>query len=58
MICKAVLEQLDQKAKEHNLSGIEKIKKVHITSHSFTVTNDLVTPTFKLKRFQAKKFFL
>jgi long-chain acyl-CoA synthetase len=52
-----VLSQMEAKAKEYGLSGIERVKKVHITASQFAVTNDLVTPTFKLKRFNAKKFF-
>jgi long-chain acyl-CoA synthetase len=55
---KAVLAQLEEKAKEYRLSGIERIKKVHVTPHGFSTQNDIVTPTFKLKRFNAKKFFL
>ena len=55
---KAVLAQLEEKAKEYKLSGIERVRKVHITPHAFTVQNDTVTPTFKLKRFNAKRFFL
>ncbi len=49
---------MEEKAKEYKLSGIERVKKVHITPHAFSVQNDIVTPTFKLKRFNAKKFFL
>jgi long-chain acyl-CoA synthetase len=55
---KAILAQMEEKAKEYKLSGIERVKKVHITPHAFSVQNDIVTPTFKLKRFNAKKFFL
>ena len=55
---KAVLAQMEEKAKEYKLSGIERVRKVHITPHAFTAQNDIVTPTFKLKRFNAKKFFL
>lgn len=31
---------------------------MHLTTNAFTVENDLLTPTFKLKRAEAKKFFL
>jgi len=46
---------MDAKAKECNLSGLEKIKKVYLTAEPFTVENDLITPTFKIKRNVAKK---
>ena len=58
LLKKAILAQMEEKAKEYKLSGIERVKKVHITPHAFSVQNDIVTPTFKLKRFNAKKFFL
>jgi len=29
-----------------------------LTSHAFTVENDILTPTFKVKRDKAKEFFL
>ncbi len=53
----AILAQLEVKAVEYNLSGIERIRKIHVTNSAFTTANDLVTPTFKLKRFNAKQFF-
>ena len=34
---KALFEQLDAKVKEYKLSGIERIRKVHITPHAFSV---------------------
>jgi long-chain acyl-CoA synthetase len=29
-----------------------------LTTNAFSLENDLLTPTFKLKRHEAKKFFL
>lgn len=54
---KAVIAQMDAKAKEYNLTSLEKIKKVHLTLTPFTVENDLITPTFKIKRIGARKVF-
>ena len=54
---KAVLEEMEAKAKELKLTSLEKIKHIHFTTTMFTVDNDLVTPTFKLKRHNARKFF-
>ena len=48
---------MDAKAKENALTSLEKIKKVHLTMTPFTVENDLITPTFKIKRNIAKKYF-
>jgi long-chain acyl-CoA synthetase len=57
LLKKTLMEQMEQKAKEFKLSGIERVKKIHITMEPFSVTNDLVTPTFKLKRFNAKNYY-
>lgn len=43
--------------KENALNGIEKIKGLTLCSEQFTVENGLLTPTFKLKRFNARDFF-
>lgn len=48
---------MDAKAKEYNLTSLEKIKKIHLHGAPFTVENDLITPTFKIKRNIAKKVF-
>jgi long-chain acyl-CoA synthetase len=37
-------------AKENKLSGLEKPKDIHLSSEAFTIENDQLTPTFKLKR--------
>lgn len=58
MLIKEILAQMEAKAKEYALSGIERVKKIHVTGTGFTTANDLVTPTLKLKRFNAKKHFL
>ena len=54
---KDIILQMDQKAKECSLTGLEKVKKVHLTLSPFTIANDIVTPTFKLKRNVAKRVF-
>ena len=44
-------------AEDNNLSGLEKPKDIHISSEAFTIENDQLTPTFKLKRNNAKKAY-
>jgi len=39
------------------LKGFECFKNVYLTHEQFSVQNDLLTPTFKLKRHQAKVKF-
>ncbi len=54
---KAIIQQMDEKAKEYSLTSLEKIKKVHFSYAPFSIENDLITPTFKIKRNIAKKYF-
>jgi long-chain acyl-CoA synthetase len=54
---KAIIAQLDAKAKEFSFTSLEKIKKIHLHPQPFSVDNNLLTPTFKIKRNDAKKFF-
>jgi long-chain acyl-CoA synthetase len=48
---------MEAKAKEHNLTSLEKIKAVYISPEPFTVDNNIVTPTMKTKRNVAKTYF-
>jgi long-chain acyl-CoA synthetase len=48
---------MEAKAKEHNLTSLEKIKAVFISAEPFTVDNNIVTPTMKTKRNVAKTYF-
>ncbi|KAF9956067.1 Long chain acyl-CoA synthetase 7 peroxisomal [Mortierella alpina] len=41
--------------KESDLKGFEIPKNIHIISEQFSIENDLLTPTFKLKRHAAKE---
>jgi len=49
-VVKYVLEQLTTTGKADKLKGFEIVKGLHLDPELFTVENDLVTPTFKLKR--------
>lgn len=46
----AVQDSLNVITKEHKLSGIEKPYKIFLTHDPFTIENNILTPTFKLKR--------
>ncbi len=54
---KHILDEIAAKVKEFQLNGLERVRKVHIIDYGFSVANDLMTPTFKVKRNQAKKAF-
>jgi len=46
----AVLKLLQETGKESKLKGFEIIKAVHLEPEPFSVENDLLTPSFKLRR--------
>ncbi|CEG76360.1 hypothetical protein RMATCC62417_11262 [Rhizopus microsporus] len=52
-----VLAQMDRVGKLSGLRGFEFAKAIHLEPEPFTIENDLLTPTFKVKRPQAKKHF-
>lgn len=54
---KAIIENFNELAKANKLSGLEKIKKLHLLDDPFTIENDILTPTFKIKRNIAKNIF-
>lgn len=51
---KAIIDNFNDLAKVNKLSGLEKIKKIHLIDDMFTMENDILTPTFKIKRNIAK----
>ena len=54
---KAVVKSLEEFAKSNDLKGFECVKAVHLDMSPFSVENGLLTPTFKLKRHEAKKYY-
>lgn len=50
----AICEKNSTKAR---LAGFEKIKRVYLSLEPFSIENDLLTPTMKVKRSQAAKFY-
>ncbi|KAL4801549.1 hypothetical protein BDV18DRAFT_148805 [Aspergillus unguis] len=49
-IKKAVLKDLERVAKKHKLAGYERVKNCALMLEPFSVENNLLTPTLKLKR--------
>ncbi|CAO3700822.1 hypothetical protein CU097_012714 [Rhizopus azygosporus] len=54
---KALLKELTAYGKENDLKGFEQIRGVYLTPNEFSIENDLLTPTFKLRRENAKKVY-
>ncbi|KAF7554969.1 hypothetical protein G7046_g6669 [Stylonectria norvegica] len=51
------LKLLDTIGKGHKFNSFEKVRNVHLEVDPFTVDNELLTPTLKLKRPQAARAF-
>ncbi|KAJ5470811.1 hypothetical protein N7530_008168 [Penicillium desertorum] len=56
-IRRAVLRDLERVAKKHKFAGYERIRNVSLKVEPFTVENNLLTPTLKLKRPPAVKLY-
>jgi long-chain acyl-CoA synthetase len=54
---KLVIDSIAAIKKEHKLSGLEKPKDIYLTDDAFTIENNLLTPTFKLKRNVVREYF-
>lgn len=54
---KQLLKELTDFGKKNDLKGFEQMRSIHISSEEFSVDNDLLTPTFKLKREVATKIY-
>jgi len=53
----AVLSAMSKTAKKAGLNGFEMVKAVHLTLDPFTVENNLLTPTFKVRRRDAAALY-
>jgi len=54
----AVLADMDAVGREAQLRGFEFAKAVTLVAEPFSLENGLLTPTFKIKRPQAKAYFV
>ncbi|EGF83371.1 hypothetical protein BATDEDRAFT_84918 [Batrachochytrium dendrobatidis JAM81] len=57
MVKKAMLKELTAFGKSHDLKGFECVKAIHLDHTAFSPENNLLSPTFKLKRHEAKKLY-
>lgn len=54
---KAILDDLNQLATANKFNGLERVKKFWLRDQEFTIEEDLLTPSMKLKRPVAAKVF-
>lgn len=52
-----IMEELNNIGTANKLSGLEKPKDIALTFEPFSIENNLLTPTFKLKRNIAREHF-
>jgi len=53
-----IVKDMDKLGRSCDFKGFEVIKKVHLSDEPFTIDNNLLTPTMKLKRNEAKQAYL
>jgi len=53
----AIVDEMSQLAKYNDLKSFEQVKDIFVTPELWSVENDLLTPTFKVKRNALKKAF-
>ena len=52
-----ILKEMDKVACEAQLKGFERVRYIYLEPNPFTVENNLLTPTFKVKRNYAKQVY-
>lgn len=51
----SVVADMEAAANESGLKGFEKVRDIYLEAEPFTVDNNLLTPTLKLRRHEGKK---
>jgi long-chain acyl-CoA synthetase len=56
-IKKEIIKDIDTYGRKNDLKGFELPKKIYLCKEPFSIENQIITPTMKIRRHQAKKFF-
>ncbi|KAJ7184259.1 hypothetical protein C8R46DRAFT_983261 [Mycena filopes] len=54
---KVIFDQLSQEGKKNNLKGFESLKRIHLSLNAFSVDDNTMTPTMKVRRKDAYNKF-
>ena len=57
-LIKDILNEINDFSRHNDIKGFEIIKKVYLSKEAFTIDNNLLTTTLKIRRHVAKKHFL
>ena len=57
-LIKDILTEIDRFSRSNDIKGFEIVKKVYLTKEPFSVENELLTTTLKIRRHIAKKRFM
>lgn len=49
-VLKRILDILTEESAKNSLKGYEYVRRIHVSNELFSVDNDTLTPTFKIKR--------
>ena len=56
-IKKEIIKDIDTYGRKNDLKGFELPKKIYLCKEPFSIKNQIITPTMKIRRHIAKKFF-
>ena len=57
-LIKDILTEIERFSRSNDIKGFEIVKKVYLTKEPFTIENELLTTTLKIRRHIAKKHFM
>ncbi len=55
LLKKQILNDMEEIGRKNDLKGFEMVKEIYITSEPFTIENNLLTPTLKIKSNEVRK---